>query len=284
MKSEAKKWIQKLGMGVLLGVAMSLPVHAQELHGWEKVKHDGVLKVALYNDLVPFSDKAKGIDADIATALADKLGLKVKFLPFPADETMSDDLRNMVWKGHYMGYGPGDVMMHVPIDPLLMKQEDKVLFFAPYVHEDVYVVRNKKDIPELNSFAPFAEHKVGAEMNSIGGLVLAGADHGKYIEMLHNYKTARMAMEGLLKGEVSAVMATKPEIESALFKQPNAGDFAISKVSYPALPPKGWVSGLAVKATNQQLAIELRKAMDELQQSGELQKIFAKYGVTYDHP
>ena len=29
---------------------------------------------------------------------------------------MSDDHRNMVWKGYYLGTQPVDVMMHVPVD------------------------------------------------------------------------------------------------------------------------------------------------------------------------
>ena len=46
------------------------------------------------------------------------------------DENMNDDLRNMVWKGHYLGYGPADVMLHVPVDNRLMAENDKVQFDA----------------------------------------------------------------------------------------------------------------------------------------------------------
>ena len=49
--------------------------------------------------------------AQIAGALARSLGLALSLLPFNADENMNDDLRNMVWKGHYMGYGPADMMI-----------------------------------------------------------------------------------------------------------------------------------------------------------------------------
>ena len=50
-------------------------------------------------------------------------------------EDMNDDLRNMVWKGHYLGTQPSDVMMHVPVDEHLAKANDKVrplrLYSAP---------------------------------------------------------------------------------------------------------------------------------------------------------
>ena len=44
---------------------------------------------------------------------------------------MNDDLRNMVWKGHYLGAQPSDVMMHVPVDEHLARANDKVRIFGP---------------------------------------------------------------------------------------------------------------------------------------------------------
>jgi hypothetical protein len=73
-----------------------------------------------------------GIDIDLARALAGALDLKLSLLPFNADENMNDDLRNMVWKGHYLGYGPADVLMHVPVDRPLMQANPQVQIFAPY--------------------------------------------------------------------------------------------------------------------------------------------------------
>ena len=101
-----------------------------------------VLKVAVYNDYPPFSNNGAGIDIDLAQALANKLGLKLSLLPFKAGENLNDDLRNMVWKGHFLGYGPADVMLHVPVDHTLMAANDKVEIFAPYYHDTVRLVRN----------------------------------------------------------------------------------------------------------------------------------------------
>jgi hypothetical protein len=56
----------------------------------------------------------QGIDVDLAAALADTLGMKVTPLPFQADENMDDDLRNMVWQGHYLGFGPADACCMFP--------------------------------------------------------------------------------------------------------------------------------------------------------------------------
>jgi len=80
----------------------------------------GALKVGIYNDMPPFHAKGAGIDVQLAQALADGLGVKLALLPFNADDNMGDDLRNMVWRGHYLGYGPADVLLHVPVDRPLM--------------------------------------------------------------------------------------------------------------------------------------------------------------------
>ena len=77
----------------------------------DKLRLRGTLSVAVYNEMPPFHVKGQGIDVDLAEQLAKALGLKLSLLPFNADENMNDDLRNMVWKGHYLGFGPADVML-----------------------------------------------------------------------------------------------------------------------------------------------------------------------------
>ena len=120
-----------------------------------KVKDSGVLKVAVYHDFAPFSEgrtKTTGIDVDIAEALAKKLGVKLSLLPFDAGENVNDDLRNMVWKGHYLGYGPADVMLHVPVDPIVINTNRQVTIFAPYYRETVIMALNTKRIPNFANF------------------------------------------------------------------------------------------------------------------------------------
>ena len=50
------------------------------------------------------------------------------------------------------------------------------------------------------------------------------------------------------------------------------------------MTPKGWVVGMATKKGNQVLAEKLTTAMNELRDSGELAKLFQKYGLTYVRP
>ena len=55
---------------------------------------------------------------------------KLSLLPFNADANMNDALRNTVCEGHYLGYGPTDLLMHVPVDRPLMDENPQVSIFA----------------------------------------------------------------------------------------------------------------------------------------------------------
>ncbi|MEO8600035.1 MAG: amino acid ABC transporter substrate-binding protein, partial [bacterium] len=165
--------LRRAGLAIALA-CVSLSVVAPAHADLDKIRKTGILKVAVYNDFVPFSANKKGIDIDLADALAKKLDLKLSLLPFPAGEDLSDDLRNMVWKGHYLGYGPADLMMHVPVDRRLMAANDKVEIFAPYYRETVRLIRSSKAIPAFDGMDALIGKKIGVEKVSIAAMVLLG--------------------------------------------------------------------------------------------------------------
>ena len=111
--------------------AAAWPLHAAEGEALARIRARGSLVVGVYTDMPPFHVAGRGIDVDVARALAAQLGVGLSLLPFPAGETMDDDLRNMVWRGHYLGYGPADVLLHVPVDAALAAANPKVRIVAP---------------------------------------------------------------------------------------------------------------------------------------------------------
>ncbi len=263
-------------------LAFTLYAPLQSAHAdLDKLKQGGILKVAVYNDFAPFSNRESGIDVDFAQALAGKLGLKVHLLPFDAGEELGDDLRNMVWKGHYLGYGPADVLMHVPVDPRLMNANKQVKIFAPYYHENVRLVRDVRKIPVYESIDSLAGKKVGVEKVSISAMVLLGEQDGKFRDNVKIYPTAAEALDKLKAGELDAVLANRSEIESVIRQDPN---FAVSEATFQRLPREGWVVGLAVRNGDVELAKALQAATNEMASSGELAQIFAKHGVSLARP
>jgi ABC-type amino acid transport substrate-binding protein len=243
---------------------------------YSKIKQSGLLKVAVYDDFAPYSLNKKGIDIDLADALAKKLGLKLQLLPFPAGDSLADDLRNMVWKGHYLGYGPADLMLHVPVDQILKVQNDKVEIFAPYHRELVRLVRDVRKVPEFDNLDSMEGKKIGVEKVSIAALVLIGAEDGKFRDNVKIFDSATEALEKLKAGELDGVLATKSEIESVIRKDPN---FQVSEVAFQRLPPKGWVIGMSVKKSDTELVKAVQDATNDLIASGEMAKIFANHGV-----
>lgn len=245
------------------------------------LQQQGQISFAFYNGFAPFSSKGKGADVEIAEALAGKLGLKMSALWFDAGENMEDDLRNMVWKGHYLGYGPADVMIHVPIDNAYMSKIGKVKFFAPYYRERFAIARNLDRIPELETLAALENQPVGVEGDSLPATVLLGADAGKYRNTLKMYKTTEDAVAALKTGEVAAVLAQQGELEGGLGKDKL---FAIESPPIPALHSRQWPLGLAVKAENEELAKALQKAMNELLADGSIDRIMAKHSIVHRRP
>ncbi|MBW8897972.1 MAG: amino acid ABC transporter substrate-binding protein [Massilia sp.] len=269
-----------LAAGLLLGAGIAAPGVVRAAAS-PVLREAGHLKVAVYNDLAPFSDHGQGFDADLGAALAGKLGLKPTLLPFNAGDDLGDDLRNMVWKGHYLGYGPADVMLHVPVDRMLMTANPQVEIFAPYYVETVRLVRSARSIPQFDGVASLEGKRIGVEKVSISGMVMLGEGGGRFRDQVHIYPTAVEALEQLKAGALDAVLATRAQIESVMQGDPA---FPLQEVPFDRLPRGGWAIGMAVRKDNVGLARQLQAALNDMVASGELRTLFAKYGVQAVRP
>lgn len=247
----------------------------------EKIQQNGTLTVAMYKDYGPFSDDGRGIDVDLAQALAAKLGVKLATLWFTAGEKMDDDLRKMVWKGTPIGYGPADFMLHVPLDRQFTVRVPQVKVFAPYHRERFALARALDTLPTLASLEPFEKLALGVEGESMCALVMLSADSGRYRENLKIFKSAEEAIAALKAGKIVAVLAQLGELESGLRGDPR---FAIEAPPQPVLNIQQWVLGVAVKAENEDLANALETAMTALRADGTVQRIMQSYGVKERQP
>lgn len=262
-------------------VSLAAPVRAQDLPALERLRAKGSLTVAVYQDLPPFHVGGRGIEVDLAAALASALGLKLSLLPFQAGEDMGDDLRNMVWRGHYLGFGPADVMLHVPVDRPLMEKSPQVKILAPYWRERVMIARDLKTVPTLDSLDPLVGKAVALPGQSLAGWLLIGAESGRLRDSLRtSFKDGAEAAQSLARGEVAAAAGNLSELESVL-----AGDerFAIEPLPLPRMKD-GWAVGMAVKAASTDLAQALQAAVNTLADNGELARIFAAGKLRWRRP
>jgi ABC-type amino acid transport substrate-binding protein len=245
----------------------------------DKIRSRGSLVVALYKDMPPFHVDGRGIDVDLAQALAESLGVKMVPMPFLADENMNDDLRNMVWKGHYLGFGPADVLMHVPVDKPLMDGNRQVNIFGPYFRERVAIARNLEQVPELDSLAGLGKLTVAVPGQTLAGWLLIGADGGAYRDQLRTqWKDGVEAARALQLGEVPVAAGLMSELESVL-----RGDkrFAVGPLPSPRAPRDGWAVGMAVKRDSTELAQALQASLNALASSGRLAEIFARGNLSW---
>ena len=279
MKNDRRLWLKAFAA---LPIMAALPVWGGE--GLAGIKQRGRLRIAVYNDFPPYAMAGgKGIDADIGRALAAKLGVTAEIVGYNADEDMNDDLRNMVWKGHYLGMQPSDVMLHVPVDEYLAKSNDKVRIFAPYHRETLALARNPERVPALAGSAAvalevFTREKIGVETATLPDAFLLSVLNGRLRENVVHFKTVAEAAKALQAGQIAAVLAPRAEIESAL-----QGDtrLRLEQPQFAELKVDSWPLGMAVKAEEVELAEALAAAMAELKQDGTVKAIFQRYGISY---
>jgi polar amino acid transport system substrate-binding protein len=268
-----------LAMGASTAASWLGSAFAQEVSSLEKIRAKGSITIGVYNALPPFHAAGIGIDVRIAQELAKDLGVKLSLLPFNADENMGDDLRNMVWRGHYLGFGPADVLLHVPVDKPLMDAEPKVLIFGPYFRESIVIARNVTKIPKLDGLADLKKEPVAVAGQTLGGWLMIGADNGAYQEQLSTkFDDGTVAARALLEGKVSAAVGQYSELHSVLKTDAR---FAIEPLPVPRAPRSSWPIGMAVKKEATDLARALQVSSVAMAQDGRLRAIFAEFGVPW---
>jgi len=277
MKTDRRLWLKAL---TSLPLAAALPALAGDL---EAIRQRGRLRVAVYNDFMPYSKAGKGIDVELARAIAGKLGLSPEIVGFNADEDMNDDLRNMVWKGHYLGTQPADLMMHVPVDAHLARANDKVRIFGAYHREALGVARDPARIQPLSGSAAvaleiFTREKIGVETATLADSFLLGVLNGRLRENVVHFRNVGEAAKALERGEVAAVLAPRAELEAALAGQ---SKLPVEPAALAELKVGGWPLGMAVKVEEVALADAVAAALADLKREGVVADIFRRNGITY---
>ncbi|MBS0340956.1 MAG: transporter substrate-binding domain-containing protein [Proteobacteria bacterium] len=268
------QWMGAAGLGA--------PAFAARAGALDRIRERGTLTVALYKDMPPFHADGRGIDVQLAQALSEALGVHLSMLPFNADENMGDDLRNMVWRGHYLGFGPADVLMHVPVDKPLIDETPQAHIFAPYYREHVVLARRLERLPRLETLLALGDAKVAVPGQTLAGWLMIGADGGAYRNQLTTqWKDGTDAARALQRGEFAAAAGLASEMESVL-----RGDerFAIAPLPSARVRRDGWAVGMAVKKDATDLAQALQAGINALQGNGRLRSLFESANVSWQVP
>lgn len=290
--SPADAWNRRKAIGFLLPLLAGIVplVRAQtELVDLAKVRASGVLKVAVYKDNAPFSEgpngSMNGLDVALAGALAQAMDLKLSLLPFDADENMDDDLRNMVWKGHYLGYGPADMMMQVPMDKTLIRHNPQVVMVAPYMRQTFVLMRDTRRVPDVRRVEDLKGLPLAAERGTGAASALMGYGGGLLRQQVSIFDSGIAAAQTVINGQAAAAYLTRAQAEVALFRAGvEPGQFELGILALNGIPNDGWPVGMAVKKSNRELGQAIEIAMKSLRDSGELLTLFQKQGMTLTAP
>ncbi|MEM5537909.1 transporter substrate-binding domain-containing protein [Neptuniibacter pectenicola] len=272
---------------------------------YDDVIDSGYLTVGFYRDFPPYSyiedGKAVGVDVEVGKRIAKGLGVNFKTHWITPDENLEDDLRNNVWKGHYLDKDEeqgalalkkvADVMMRVPYDREFAYMQDStgavindmVVMFGPYQRESWKVTYDSRKIDNVSTVAVFQYHPIGVEIDSLPDFYLTSAFGGRMRDKTHHYTNAREAFKGMQNGEVDAVMAMRAEVDWLVNK---AGDpnFKFATNSYPSMGKQKWDIGMAVKTSYRQLGYAIEEVVDKMVRNGEMAEIYQSYGLTYEKP
>lgn len=266
--------------GALLPLSGSMAwAQAQESDALTRIRKRGKLIVAVYNTMPPFHADGAGIDVQIAEQLALSLGVTLSLMPFNAGENMEDDLRNMVWKGHYLGFGPADVLLHVPVDKPLMDSQKQALIFAPYFKETVALAYDVERVQKLDSLSDLKDYKVAVAGQTLAGWLLIGSDEGAYRDQLITHMDDGVAAARmLLAGDVPVAAGNASELHSVLKGNKK---YRVIPMPIPRAPRNGWAVGMAVKKSATDLAAALQSTVNDMARDQRLFNIFAGHGVPW---
>ena len=198
---------------------------------------------------------------------------------------MNDDLRNMVWKGHYMGYGPADIMLHVPVDKHLIQQNRQVLIFAPYMRQVQVLLHDTRKLPDVNGPEDLKGHSLVAERGTGTASVLMGHNSCMLRSQVTLFNTGVEAARAVIEGKAEAAYVLRSQAESAMAASGGKpAHLSMTPMSLSGIPENGWPLGMAIKADNKDLGQALEVAMKSLRESGELLAMFQQNGLTLMAP
>ena len=250
----------------------------------DEIQARGWMVFGLYDDFAPYSwaegGVPTGVDVEIAKLVADFIGVEARFLLHGADETVDDDLRNMVWKGHYIGGRTANVMLRVPYNRELEVRNELVVLGGQYQNETVAIAYDAafyEDGAPLPAYFRF--DKVGVENDSIADFYLTGFARGQVAANIRRYPSPADAMAALKAGEVRAVMGARGQLE--WFADEGVG---VHAPPLPGLAVGTWTVGMAVRHNWRALYYSVDDAIRAAVADGRMEKIYADHGLSWTAP
>ncbi|ARD43045.1 transporter substrate-binding domain-containing protein [Colwellia sp. PAMC 21821] len=262
---------------------------------YDDIIESNEITVAVYRDFTPFSyqvnGEAKGIDIEVAKHIAKKLGVELRFRWVTADENVEGDLRNNLWKGHFLKRTVADLMLRVPYDKKYSQLRDdigelvheQVHMFAPYHTESWKIVFNTKKIEDVTTMAIFQYHDIGVEVDSIPQFYLISAFNGRMSKRAKQFNSLPLAISAMHEQQVDAVMGLRSQV-SHYQHQLASPDYQLANNAFPNIGKQQWDIGMAVKSDYRQLGYAIADIVEAMISDSTMKQIFEDYHAIYQLP
>ncbi len=253
---------------------------------YDEIIERGYIEIGVYQDFAPYSwrngsGQLVGVDVELAQLIADELGVELRLTDLPADEDVDTDLRNYVWRGHYMGRRIVNVLMRVPYNRELDYRNELAALTGRYSQERMAIGYRVSEFPDEPPFpGSFQSRPVGVETYRLADFYLTGLPG-----VLPNMKRRRNLEDVIAllhESEVVAVMGIRAQLEHHLGDDP---EFAVESGPMPGLSVGNWPVGIATAFyTARMLSYEVDDILTAAVRDGRVEAIYAAHGLTWEEP
>ena len=258
---------------------------------FDTILERGYMTFAFYEEFPPFSweegGRPRGIDIDIAKVVADEIGVEGRFHLVQADETVDADLRNYVWRGPVVSGTVHNVMFHVPYNKDFQCRNEFVVLGGQYYNETLATAYRRDTFPDgAPTTGYFRYHKVGVDGGSLAAFYLQNFGGGMLLPNVVTYYGHREAFEGMMAGEVDAVMGIKGILRHLdVTLDDGSGDaYAVDTPPLVNFGISEWTLGIAVNFRYRELFYTVDGIIADMQADGRMERIFADYGLEWTPP
>ena len=246
-------------IALLLAVMMVVGLAACASSGNTATK--GVLTMATNAQFPPYEyyegDKIVGIDAEIAGAIADKLGLELVIEDMEFDSIIEA-----------VKSGKADIgMAGMTVTP---ERQESVDFTATYATgKQVIIVTEDSEITSVDDLSTVGGYVIGVQRNTTGDLYTTWDLEDAGLATIDRYSKGADAVQALLTGKVDCVVIDNEPAKAFVAE---AEGLTILETEYITEDYAG-----AMSKDNEKLYEDVNTALEELIADGTVQKIIDKY-------
>lgn len=256
-----KSWVKKLALtGILAAVVVTSLSGCGNSGSKDAAQQKKELIVGTEPSFAPFEfpdgkdGEITGFDMDLIKAMAKKMGYE------------KVTIKGMGFDALFPAMNAGQIDVAMAGMSITEERKKQFLFTDPYYESGLMTIV-RKDNTVIHSLADLKGKRIGVQLGT------TGAQEAEKIEgaKVTNFDTSDLACLEFKNGNVDAVISDLPVLEYFLKK----GGASYAKTV--GTPKKGDFYGIAAPKGKKELIDGLNKALKELKDSGEYQKIHDKW-------